>query len=475
MNQFIEAICLVLIALTGLLYLYNLSTRRWDAFSWRNLFLLGFLHFYLLGTIFTAGSTYWSDRYMASSHAWMLLAILIPVTFFLFLASASIGAKLRSLTKLIPPANFPISATGVLTIIVVCVLGAGAALVIQSGYLALIAYQLKGGLATTAVGLATYYLLARKFNPFSWLVFFSTLAAAGFVAMVGGSGRRALLGVFIAVPWIWYFTDLRYRSVAGTIVKIGAVGFAAVVALAIYTGFRQEGRMAGTGVSAGLRAQQVVEAVKSPQIERSQFELMLYTDTATNTLYILDTYPSGFDYQPFQGLMFILANPIPRSIWPDKPEALGVTLMDAMGTSANLGPGIIGHGWSEGGAIGVVLYAIFFGLLMGVVDQSLRDRAWNPYYLAVMGAGLGNVIALPRGDTPLFLLQIVASIVASFGVVYAVGIPFRALFAAGPPLPIPDAPPPGTEEYDDEYDWYDEQEPDPDDADLAHDRADSAA
>jgi hypothetical protein len=168
----------------------------------------------------------------------------------------------------------------------------------------------------------------------------------------------------------------------------------------------------------GKRADQFLDLLTNPRIDPAIIKYILYTDTVPNTLYVLENYPGNHAFMPFHGVIWFFANPIPRSVWPDKPEAFGAMLRDQMNVPPNLGPGIIAHGWAEGWLIGVFGYAVFFGLLVGVVDRAVAERVWNPYFLAVFGSGLGNVIALPRGDTPLFMIQIVAGITASGAILY---------------------------------------------------------
>jgi hypothetical protein len=121
-----------------------------------------------------------------------------------------------------------------------------------------------------------------------------------------------------------------------------------------------------------------------------------------------------------------------------------------MHVAPNLGVGIIGHGWSELSAFGVLYYALFFGLLVGGVDRAIAQRAWNPFFLSVMGSGMGNVVALTRGDTPLFMIQITGGIVFSALILYIlkaaapVWASFPSLVPAGMLAP---APPPEEDAY----------------------------
>ena len=131
-------------------------------------------------------------------------------------------------------------------------------------------------------------------------------------------------------------------------------------------------------------------------------------------------------------------NPIPRAIYPGKPKALGILLQEQFKIAANLGPGIIGHGWAEAGWIGIVYYAVFFGCLVAVADRLTLERLNNPYFIAAAGSNLGNVLGLARGETSMFLDMIVAGSAACL-ILYAVGgSVFRPYMLVGRPIPPED-------------------------------------
>ena len=230
-------------------------------------------------------------------------------------------------------------------------------------------------------------------------------------------------GLLLAGPWVLYFAKLRYARPAKLGVWMLAGGAAAMFALLVYSNIRSEEQR-----DAASRARQLLEAVVNPRIDLRNISYMLYTDTAYNTMFILENYPERFGYQPLHGAWWVATNPIPRAIWAGKPAALGETLRDQMDSNANLGAGIVGQAWSEAGVLGVLYYAAFFGILLGIVDRT-GGRATNPYFVVAIGASLGNMIAMARGDVGLFFIQVVASAVAVFrGVVdgEACGWPDRA-------------------------------------------------
>ncbi|MBC7835501.1 MAG: hypothetical protein H7Y88_10450 [Phycisphaerales bacterium] len=401
----------------GLMGIEFLS-RRLDLLSLRALFLLGFIQFYGLATIFMVWLGTASDLYVATDYGYARLALCMPVFLGLFLAFDRFGARMRWVRKIIPPLNFPATTPGILISTGALLFMATISLVIgYGGYWAAVLIQIRSGIAAGAVGLATFFLLAKRFNPFAWLVFGSVFLTAALLSVAQGSDRRYLLSVLLVVPWMWYFYRLRYKSTSAAVTRLSVVAVAALLVIAAYTGVRHD--LGGDrDVTVTARANQFMKLAQKGTIKRGSWARMFYQDTPTNTCFIIENYPQQYKLVPFNGLLFTLTNPIPRSIFPAKPEGLGEVLQVQMNTTANLGVGIIGHGWAEGMFFGVVGYGIVFGLLAGAMDRLIRDRVHNPYFMAAIGSGLGNVIALPRGETSLFMVFIISSFVCITIILY---------------------------------------------------------
>ncbi|MBC7773482.1 MAG: hypothetical protein H7210_13375 [Pyrinomonadaceae bacterium] len=349
-----------------------------------------------------------------------------------------IGRRWGGFRKMVPALQLPITDPGiVLTTVILLAAAVVAGALPMVSYLNVFIAQLKGGLAGAAIGLATYYLIARKFNPIAWAMFGVTFVAAFLLGMVGESGRRGILGVLMAIGWMWWYFGLRHQTLFSKVVKFGAIGIFTFVVVMMYASFRGQG---GTGPSGRggytitKRATQIAEFAKNPTIQRGAIFNMLGSDAPTDTMFIMENYPGSYEYDPFNGLKFFIANPIPRAIWPSKPSGMGVKVQKQLATGGNLGIGILGHGWSEGGWLGIAGYAIFFGALMGAVDRLIRDRAWNPYFLAAIGSNLGNVFGIARGETSLFMVLVFSGFVGAVAVMYAAKMICGPIMASGRPL-----------------------------------------
>lgn len=440
-----------------ILYLaYDILVRRRPLLSYRNLFLVGFIFFYGTSTVLMIALDL-TGIYAPSGAGYGPLAALIPVFAIAFLLADRYGGKWTWLGKLIPKVQYPATTPGLL-------LGAFALLAIAlvgllppTNYFTGILMQFRPGAAAAATALATYFLLAKKLNPFAWIIWGGIFMLSALISVAGGTDRRFVLGVILAALWVWYYTVLRHRWVWGTVGKMAVVVVGVLFFIILYSGIRHVG---DTEMSFGRRAGQFVEAAKDPtSVRKGSVETVFLQDAPTNTLYIIENYPDNYDLDPFNGLIFYVGNPIPRFIWPDKPVGLGYSLQQQFNIDANLGPGIIGHGWAEGMWIGVIGYAVFFGLLCGLFDRLALMQANNPYFVAVFGSSLGNVIGLPRGETSLFLVLITTAAVGTFLILWSMKLFFGPFFRATAPLVIP-APVSRDLQYEEaEADWSDTYEP----------------
>lgn len=421
MTGLLIVVCALTLAFSAGLFLHNLFRRTYDPVSLRNLFLLGYVYFFCLGTLLLLqgldGGWFRLDSgYLPTPSGYLKFALLMPVFLGVFLLMSHIGLRWSSATKLIPRVDIDVTTPTLWAAIVpLLAISAGFSVFELAGFVGLLGAQLASGAGAAAFGLALYYALARKLNPLAWGLAGLTLLVGIVSATVGGSGRRFLLGLLLVGPWVLYFAKMRYMRPVRLMVPVGVGAGVALVLVLMYSSVRGESER-----DAGARLRQIAGVLTNPSVTMNTLYFTLYTDTTYNTLFILENYPDQFEHHPLHGAYWFFANPIPRVFWPGKPAALGETLQGQMSTAANLGPGIIGHGWYEAGLIGVLYYAVFFGLLLGVLDRSLAERAANPFFVVMLGSNLGNWIAMPRGDTPLFFIQWVASVVVVFVVLVVV-------------------------------------------------------
>jgi hypothetical protein len=391
-----------------------------------------------VGTYFSALSGTGNEYYQPDQKGFSLLLVTMCIFIVVFAIAQRVARNWGGMRRLIPPVQVPLTRLAVsVSILALLAMAVLCSIIPISGYAAAVIAQFRGGTAAAAMALATYNLVARKFNPVAWLLFLGTLGCTLLVSTVGEIGRRGMLGVFFAIAWMWYYFSLRDRPSGSTMVKLGVLFGCGLIVLLIYANFRGKGYGddgSGRGYTLGTRIQQFTNALSNPSVQSHNVQSALRSDTPGNSMFIMENYPNPYPFDPFNGAKFIITNPIPRSIYPEKPKGLGITVQEQLQSPANLGVGILGHGWAEGGFVGVAGYAAFFGMFVAGIDNLNRRRVWNPFFMAAIGSSLGNVCALPRGETSLFLLQIMLSFVGVLFVIYPLRLVLGPFFAASTPL-----------------------------------------
>jgi oligosaccharide repeat unit polymerase len=82
-----------------------------------------------------------------------------------------------------------------------------------------------------------------------------------------------------------------------------------------------------------------------------------------NVSRLTEVFPNSFEYLGFEIPYNALIRPIPRVLWPSKPERLSVTVETALGSSGDvtLTSTFIGEAYMAGGLLGVLLIGACFG------------------------------------------------------------------------------------------------------------------
>ncbi len=434
MQYVLGTIAILTTLITSGVVLHRVANRQTAMISFRNLFLFGFFFFYGVATAFVcfADSTAWI--YTPVGSGYLPLAVLTPLFVVAFVLAARWGYGANRLTRFIPSVRIHPCTASIVAGIIVCEVMAVLGLTPLGDYFTGVIAQSKPGFAACAAGLATYWLISQKYNPVAWAVFGATFVLSCLISVSGGTDRRFILGVFLVVVWVWYFTSLQYKTPRSNFTKFGIAGLAATAFVVFYSNFRN---VSLEHTTLQRRAEQFTEAAKDPlNIKKDTFATVFVQDAPINTLYIIENYPEFQPLQPLHGLYFFLVNPIPRNIFPDKPLGLGYELQQQFHIGANLGPGIIGHGWSEALWLGVIYYAVFFGFLCGVMDRKTESESNNPFFLSVFGSSLGNVLGLCRGETSLFLVLIVTGWVTTLAALWVMNMMGKFTFAAWPRLRV---------------------------------------
>ena len=247
-------------------------------------------------------------------------------------------------------------------------------------------------------------------NPVNLIYLAATGAAfllAIFVALFG-AGRHPLFAALIAIPIAWYWAKWRYQRPAATIGRILALGVGAAIVILAYSGFRHD--FMGDADS-GIAMDRIRQLMKFQLETSGDAESFLQEDAITVSLLCIEEFHRNGDPDYFHTLRFVLSNPIPREIWPEKPQALGESLPESLGEFSdgyvNWGTGIIGNAFHDGGLWMAGIYGLLVGGVFRIFDDILRRQPLNPWPIAILAAMSPKIVAYSRGDIAIYTVELV--------------------------------------------------------------------
>ena len=247
-------------------------------------------------------------------------------------------------------------------------------------------------------------------NPVNLIYLAATGAAfllAIFVALFG-AGRHPLFAALIAIPIAWYWARWRYDRPTVTIGRILALGVGAAIVILAYSGFRHD--FMGDADS-GIAMDRIRQLMKFQLETSGDADSFLQEDAITVSLLCIEEFHRNGDPDYFHTLRFVLSNPIPRDLWPEKPQALGESLPESLGEFSdgyvNWGTGIIGNAFHDGGLWMAGIYGLLVGGVFRVFDDILRRQPLNPWPIAMLAAMSPKIVAYSRGDIAIYTVELV--------------------------------------------------------------------
>lgn len=391
-------------------------TRRSDLLTTWNLFLLGSANFVGIAAIQTGGAPHhYADYTDADYLRYVIGAVVLYGALFVTYYKARWPRRLAGRWLRAWP---PIEGAPMLGLTLACAaVGLVTIFPVQVQGLMQILYQMGVACSCFALVFALVTYLRNPLNLAAGIVAGAMLLYATFIALITGTGRRDLLAVFATVALCVYWVRLRYKPVIPNLPKIAAVSALALLVVAGYTAIRHR-NMSGRGVGYGLESLMMLpQAILDDAGRSAAGESLAGSDAVEVSLLLIHRYSYQESPEPFFTLQFLAAQPIPRAVWPDKPEAIGYRLPRDVGAwrrtgFVNWGPGIVGHGYHEGGPVGgpfmLIFYGVLFAACMRFADDWLARQPDNPFPLGVVGASSGQIIAFARGDISIFIVYIVA-------------------------------------------------------------------
>ena len=279
-----------------------------------------------------------------------------------------------------------------------------------------ILFQLTINLGPMAVVMALMALSKDKFNPLNMLLVTFTVGVALVISLSLGGGRRPMMTLLLSFPVVVYWTWLRYKKPRVVLPWLLVFG---MILLGFNNGLyairHHRSQRGGVGLA--------LDRIKTIATETFSFQISSIADLAQDssevTLYTIHLFvgPNAkYEGELFFGPKFILVNPIPRSMWPDKPQSLGYRLPNYYGKKEGLrgygtvtwGISPVAQGFYDGGLLVIAIYGFVGGLALRYFDELVKRQPNNPFLLAFMTASSGHLLGIARGSMDTFIISLIS-------------------------------------------------------------------
>lgn len=387
----------------------------------RNFAILGIIVFQLG----SSGSALWTGDYRAfhlTNPAWIGLQFSVMMTVFIvvMLWAYRHGWGGVRLANRLPKSWVVPSDTG-LVVMALAITGVawGLRFGVQIPLVGIVSSHIGVGLAAVACGLVAWVWGRRLLNPIVTVFGLFIVAVNLANVMTGAFGRRGVLAVGAGVIWGMYYSHWRYLTTPALLRRLAVASILPLIVLALFTAGR-------TGLEKDRTPGEQVEAMLSASFSEGATGLMSGQGAGPISMWLIDNYPENFEYRNLGTLRYFFLVVVPRRWWTDKPFPLSQLIaIQASVPGVNrtvgahsgggrggitLGPGIIGHSIADGGWPVLFLYAIIMGIFLRFFDEIVYLNPQSPFMVLPIGAALGQIIGLARGETSIFAMAYVMSV-----------------------------------------------------------------
>jgi hypothetical protein len=133
------------------------------------------------------------------------------------------------------------------------------------------------------------------------------------------------------------------------------------------------------------------------QISSTEAPRSFYVDlNIVNIARLTDKFPNVFDYLGFEIPINAVIRPIPRVLWPDKPNGLSVPIETALdaGEGLTLSCTYVGEAYMAGGYLGVLIISIILGAAAEKWNRVGANSSNQFMQLVYVSGFLGAAIAM---------------------------------------------------------------------------------
>jgi hypothetical protein len=216
----------------------------------------------------------------------------------------------------------------------------------------------------------------EKYRPYTWIAVALVYAFCLFMGLAGST--RNVLAAYIITFLIAYSLNLTRKRMLefGVLCLCGAIGFYGASKIMLET--------RTVGLKGYLAARSEARALPQISFEASEAESFFVDLNLVNVAQLADVFPSKHEFLGLEVPYVALTHPIPRVLWPGKPEGLSLSMEDALGVGSEMtiSSTYIGEAYMAGGAFAVIFTGLMFGVLTG----------WWARFAVGLSSGLGLLI-----------------------------------------------------------------------------------
>ncbi|GAB5497574.1 MAG: hypothetical protein Phyf2KO_26540 [Phycisphaerales bacterium] len=401
-----------------------------DLFTTRNFYLFGFTIYQVTSGIITLKDPFSYESQITlmnqsdTAIRYLLWLIVFEAVFLVFYQWGFASKRLARWTPIIKgQVREPVLWVFALSLLGVAVLMRFMVLV---PYVSVISTQIGTSLAAVAAGLGAWIWVKRPLNPAAAALMFAVLFVAIIIGIFGEFGRRPLVAIGGCLVWGTYYAMWRYMPPLRVLVYAGCFSIIPIVLIANFTATRGQENNQAQSITSELQ-----KLARGNTIAGFK-DLMAGQQCAAWSMYLMEIYPDTLEYRHLHSIKYYFQLPIPRAIYPDKPDALGaIAWLDAGITGRpsgfTIGPGILGHAGSEGGFLVLILYGAVLGLFIRYFDAIVARAPYQPFVALPIGSSMGNLLGLPRGEVPNFAFSFTVGVLGALVILIVIARLLKAI------------------------------------------------
>ncbi len=270
----------------------------------------------------------------------------------------------------------------------------------------------------------------QSWNPMLGALLLLAITVSVLALLVNAFGRREILGIFMCMAWMLFYLKWRTLSLGNLLGRVAIWGTLIVTITVVFSSARSGGEK-------NRSAAEYLQAIGNISMNDIEEQLMggLSGQFAGGiSMWIYETRPDDFAYDTLHTVRYIVTLPIPRESYPGKPNSLGKLLVKQamitrVGDDHNLGPGLIGHTINDFPWIALPLYAIGLALIFRYIDTRVASNCQDPFQVAILGAGISQILALGRGELGQFLVLMFCYMAGAWFIIQFISLFLSSEFA----------------------------------------------